>query len=217
MSIAYVILFTGLIAISMLTGQIHAQSQTPVTEIFVGTTFPRPSIDGQWQSQNREWAASIGYTLPIGVSPSINPSIRLMHDNATLYGLIDVPSDLKKSGTVVLKFYTNASSMIDDLTISFSANQTQLVWVNAPEPAASMIRQHTQAATSLSATIHSQSNHRVWEFSIQLYPFLIGNVLDGISMGLQVIVTDSTGNQASLVGADQVADMLLVANVECIC
>ena len=199
----------------MFTGQVHLQSQTPVAEIFVGTPLPRPKIDGQWQSQQLEWASSIGYTLPIGANPTINPSIRLMHDNTTLYGLIDVPSDLGKLGTVVLRFYTNASSMNQDLTISFLANQTQLMSVNASELVATMIRQHTSVATSLSATMHSQSKHRVWEFSIQLCPFLVRNVLDGTSMELQVTVTDSTGNQASLVGTDQVADMLFVANVEC--
>ena len=213
---AHAILITSLVVLSMLAGQVHMQSQTPVAEIFVGTILPRPTIDGQWQSQQGEWANAIGYPLPIGTNPTTNPSIRLMHDSTTLYGLIDVPSDLKELGTVVLRLYTNASAKIQNLTISFSANETQLVSVKSSEPVTNLILQRTRVATNLSVTIHSQSKHRVWEFSIQLYPFLVRSVLDGTSMGLQVTVTDSTGNQMSLVGTNQIADMLLVANVECV-
>jgi len=189
----------------------------PVVEIFVGTTFPRPSIDGLWQSQQLEWAGAIGYTLPIGADPMVSPSIRLMHDNTTLYGLIDVPPDLGGSGGVVLRFYTNATAAEENLTVSFSAGQPQLVLVNASEPVVGLIRQHARVATTLSATVHSQSKHRVWEFSIQLSPFLLRSVLDGTSMGFQVTVTDSTGNQFSLVGANQSVEMILTTTVECVC
>ena len=115
---AHAILITSLVVLSMFAGQVHLQSQAPVAEIFVGTILPRPTIDGQWESQQGEWANAIGYTLPIGRIPTTNPSIRLMHDNTTLYGLIDVPSDLKELGMVVLRLYTNASDMKQNLICS---------------------------------------------------------------------------------------------------
>ena len=174
-----------------------------------------PIIDGQWQGQRGEWGNAIEYTIPIGAQDAnSDPSIRLMHDNTTLYGLIDIPSELgTANGLVVLTFYTISSAMSQNVTVSFSTNQTNLVSVHVASPLANSILQHIRVATSLSATIHSQSKHRVWEFSIQLYPILVSNVLDGARLGLQVTVTDSKGNQVSLEGADQTAEMFFLTNV----
>jgi len=201
---------------SLFVGLVQSNAQAPGAEILVGTTAPMPIIDGQWESQRGEWGNTIEYTIPIGAQDAnSNPSLRLMHDNRTLYGLIDIPSNLGTNNPdlVVLTFYNISSSMSQNVTVSFSTNQTNLVSVHVASPLANSILPHIRVATSLSATIHSQSKHRVWEFSIQLCPFLVRNVLDGARLGFQVTVTDSTGTQLSLEDANQTVTIFFLANV----
>jgi len=213
--ISRVTLLLSLVVLSLFVGLVQSHAQATGAEILVGTAVPMPVIDGQWESQRGEWGNAIEYTIPIGAqNANSNPSIRLMHDNRTLYGLIDIPSDLgTNNGLVVLTFYTISSAMNQNATVSFSTNQTNLVSVHVTSPMANSILPHIRVATSLSTTVHSQSNHRVWEFSIQLYPFLVRNVLDGARLGFQVTLTDSTGNQVSLEDANQTAEMFFLENV----
>ncbi len=201
---------------SLFVGLVQSNAQAPGAEILVGTTAPMPIIDGQWEIQRGEWGNTIEYTIPIGAQDAnSNPSLRLMHDNRTLYGLIDIPSNLGTNNPdlVVLTFYNISSAMSQNVTVSFSTNQTNLVSVHVASPLAISILPHIRVATSLSATIHSQSKHRVWEFSIQLCPFLVRNVLDGARLGFQVTVTDSTGTQLSLEDANQTVTIFFLANV----
>ena len=216
MIVSRVILLSSLVVLSLFIGVVQSHAQSSGAEIYVGTAAPMPIIDGQWESQRGEWGNTIEYTLPIGAqNANSNPSIRMVHDNATLYGLIDIPSDLEtpnNHGLVVLTFF-NISAMNQNVTVSFSTNQTKLVSVHVTSPMASSILPHIRVATSFSTTIHSQSKHRVWEFSIQLCPFIGRKVLDGAHFGLQVTVTDSTGNVVSLEDANQTGEIFFLANV----
>jgi hypothetical protein len=188
-----------------------ARGQT-ATEFTVGTTTTTPSIDGQWQKG--EWDNAIEYKLVIGLQrPVTNPAfIRMVHDNSNLYGIIDVPSDngttyqLMNGDTIFglasLMFYYGAVLNPKNQTqaytyVQLAVNRTQVivgVICNAlcdPDS----ISAHSRGAASLSGTIHLNTKHRVWEFLIPMYPFIVKSPLNSNpKIGFDVMVSDSSGN-----------------------
>jgi hypothetical protein len=191
--------------------------------IFVGTTGTPPTIDGVWQQG--EWDNSIEYALSVSYRPvtavTNRPTIRLVHDSNTLYGIVDVPSDNGQNyinsdghdewGGVLLNFYYGSTLNFNNPPgtppfniVDLSTNQTRRVGIgvisNTNSTARQAIISHSTAATTLSTTTHSNATHRVWEFSIQLFPFIVRTPLSqsNASIGFGVSVFDSAGNQMLL-------------------
>jgi len=220
----WVVIFV-LIVISSPTSHVMAQTTTTsVSEIVVASTSSPPSIDGQWQQG--EWNSSVEYQLMLG-SQNLNgqphPYLRLTHDESKIYGWIDVPSDNGKFyvdskgvdnwGAVSLTFY-NGPGFISNHTIwvEIVTNQTQRVtaslftfsiwnWTKNPDI--------VSGATTLTTTVHSNVEHRVWEFSTRLRPYVTNSSLNGDLLGISfdITVQDSSGNSMYLVASRLPATM----------
>lgn len=184
----------------------------------------------------RRMEHTIEYNLTLGALSQVQnrPSIRLLHDNVTLYGLVDVPSDnggvftdssgRLSWGFVVLAFYyvpvLNLRNASQPFTFLFlNTNHTQLastyIWCRPCTPTTTAALQtHSSASTSLSATSSSSAEHRVWEFSVRLFPGITNSPLtvNASSIGFNVRVFDSAGNHMSLVGANQQAQLTFIEN-----
>jgi hypothetical protein len=221
------ILILALLTLSLIIIQAKGQS---APEIAVGTTTPKPTIDGQWQQG--EWDNAIEYTLSqASTGPAkVQSYFRMMHDSSNLYGIIDVPSDNGAqyinsngdltAGAALLAFYTGAFLNPSNLTqpftfFAFSVNQTtkratvSVMCRCRQDP--NIISSESQAATTLSITAHSSSPHRVWEFSIPIHPYVIEASLDtNPTLGFDLTAIDSSGNQLSLVNLNQHASITFI-------
>jgi len=219
-------MFMLLLVVSQVRGQ-------TVPEITVGTATVIPRIDGLWEPG--EWNDAIEYNLTVG-SPrqiTIPAYIRMVHDSRNLLGIVDVPTDNGTSyinangnrtwGAVLLSFYYGAFLNPSNGTQLFtffglSTNQTEIVSVSAfcrcvHGVDANMISSYAHAATTLSVTPHSSSKHRVWEFSVPIYPYVIIAPMDtNPEISFDVTVIDSSGNTISLVnGSTQHAILTFVS------
>ena len=227
------LLILELIIITLST--VSVKAQTTAIEVIVGTSSVKPSINGQWQQY--EWDDAAEYKLTVGSSEVVNrPYMRLKHDNDTLYGLVDVPSDNggyyvdSKSkinwGQVLLLFYYGAMFDFQNTTQAFttfqiSTNQTHLtnilVVCRCSDQYARLVSSHSSAALSLSSTIHYGMKHSVWEFSIQMYPYVLKNSLNSNSMnssiGFTVAVVDSFGHALLFVSPGQHSEMIFISTL----
>jgi hypothetical protein len=220
--------FMLLLVVSQVRGQ-------TVSEITVGTAAIIPRIDGQWEQG--EWDDAIEYTLTVFVgsptSVEIPAYIRMVHDSHNLFGIIDVPTDNGTAyvnangnrtwGAALLSFYYGAFLNPYNQTQLFTffalnTNQTEIANVSVyclcvHGVDANMISSDSHAATTLSVTPHSSSKHRVWEFSLPIYPYVITTSLDTNPMiSFDVTVIDSSGNHISLVnGSTQHASLTFVS------
>ncbi|HKM78035.1 MAG TPA: hypothetical protein VJZ03_03085 [Candidatus Bathyarchaeia archaeon] len=216
-----------ILAVLMLLMAITQVRGQTASEIVVGTTTVKPTIDGQWQ--HGEWDNAIEYELTQGSTGPIKvPSyFRMMHDADNLYGILDVPSDNGTqyinangdltAGGAFLAFYYGASLNPNNQTqifsfFEFGVNQTtERADVTVVSPESRLISSRSQVATVLSTTIHSSSLHRIWEFSIPIHPYVIEASLDtNQTMGFDLTVIDSSGNQLSLVSLNQHATITFV-------
>ena len=220
-----ILILTILVAIS--ASQARAQT---TTEITVGTTPTIPIIDGQWQ--RGEWDNAIEYKLVIGSPrPVTNPAfIRMIHDSSKLYGIIDVPSD---NGTIYqimngdtifglaylifyygavlnpankTQIYTYVELAVNRTHVTVAVNCNGLCDVNS-------IIAPSRGAASLSGTVHSSTKHRVWEFSIPMYPVVKTSLDSNPRIGFEVIVSDSSLNQLFLVTLNQHASLTFIATL----
>src|SRR5208337_4409790 len=169
-----------ILAVLMLLMAITQVRGQTASEIVVGTTTVKPTIDGQWQ--HGEWDNAIEYELTQGSTGPIKvPSyFRMMHDADNLYGILDVPSDNGTQyinanlglpvGTVLFFFYYGASLNPNNQTQTYTAfeltvNQTTKRANVAVECRCrqdpNTISSRSQVATALSTTIHSSSLHRI--------------------------------------------------------
>ena len=219
-----------MLAVLMLLMAITQVRGQTASEIVVGTTTVKPTIDGQWQQG--EWDNAIEYELTQGSTGPVKiPSyFRMMHDASNLYGILDVPSDNGAeyinangdltAGAALVAFYNGA--------LLNPSNQTQLftffaLGVNQTTKRATVsvmcrcrqdpnvISSESQVATALSTSTHSSSLHRIWEFSIPIHPYVIGASLDtNPTIGFDLTVIDSSGNQLSLVNLNQHATITFV-------
>jgi hypothetical protein len=226
-------LILELIVIIMLAVSVDARNNA--FEVIVGTATVKPSINGQWQQY--EWDDAAEYKLTVGSGDVINrPYIRLEHDNDTLYGLVDVPSDNGgfyvdsnsqiNWGQVLILFYYGARFDLQNTTQAFTAfqistNQTHLAHIRVvcrcSDQYARVVSSHSSAALSLSSTIHYAMKHIVWEFSIQMYPYVLNNTLNSDSLnstiGFTVAVVDSFGHAFLLTNLSEHAEMIFTSPV----
>jgi hypothetical protein len=195
-------LISVLILITLST--IPVKVQPTAIEVIVGTATVKPSINGQWQQY--EWDDAAEYKLTIGSSKVVNrPYMRVEHDNDTLYGLVDVPSDNGgyyvdsnskiNWGQVLLLFYCGTMFDLQNTTQPFTAfqisiNQTHLAYIRVAcrcsDQNARVVSSHSNAALSLSSTIYYGLKHSVWEFSIQMHPYVLKNSLISDSMNSSI-------------------------------
>ena len=219
----------GLLILLALT-RVNAQTAIEVT---VGVATVRPDIDGLWQQG--EWQNAINYKVLLGsTGPAKTPAyFSMMHDDSTLYGIFDVPSDNgaapAATGTItdflLLVFYYGE-------LLNPTVNQTQLVWefalsinqtTNQAEVAVqcrcpgedpNAIVAHSKVAASLSTTEQSSARHRVWEFSIPMNPYVIKSSLaTDPTIGFAVKVVDSSGNALFFVNANQHVTLAFVSTL----
>ena len=213
---------------------INVQGQpAPIIPFVANATNQPPTINGQWEPG--EWDNAVAYNVTLGYHATPYPTIRLQHDNATLYGLVDVPTDTggtyvdngqKSWGWVTLTFYYGhvfsvALTNNPFLWLFLDTNQTGLGstnWFISAGTNTSLAKRfilawkHSAASTSITTTSLSMVKHRIWEFSIQLYPYLVLEPLNqnGTSIGFNVLVADSGGNQMKLVANDQPGRLVCV-------
>lgn len=220
-------LILAVLMLSLIITQVRGQT---APEIIVGTTTIKPTIDGQWQQG--EWDNAIEYELSQGsTGPVKSPSyFRMMHDADNLYGIIDVPSDNGTQytnpsirlpiGTVRLDFYYGAfldpnnqtqSYTFFELIVNQTSNRANVAVLCRCRQDPNIIASESQVATALSTTVHSSSLHRIWEFSLPIHPYVIEASLDtNPTIGFDLTVIDSSGNQLSLVNLNQHASMMFV-------
>ena len=226
------LLILELIIITLST--VSVKAQTTAIQVIVGTASVKPSINGQWQQY--EWDDAAEYKLTVGSSEVVNrPYVRLEHDNDTLYGLVDVPSDNGgyyadsnsniNWGEVLLFFYYGARFDFQNTTQAFtvfqiSTNDTHLAYIRVvcrcSDQYARIVSSHSSAALSLSSTIHYPMKHIVWEFSIQMYPYVLKNSLNsGInaSIGFTVAVVDSFGHAMLFASLSQHSEMIFISTL----
>lgn len=219
-----------ILAVLMLLMTITQVRGQTAPEIVVGTMTVKPTIDGQWQPG--EWYNAIEYELIQGSTGPVKiPGyFRMMHDTDNLYGIIDVPSDNGTeyintngdlmAGGALLAFYYGAVLDPNNLTqpytfFTLNVNQTTKRAYVAVECRCrqdpNIIASESQVATALSTTPHSSSMHRIWEFSLPIHPYVIEASLDSNStIGFDLIVIDSSGNQLFLVNLNQHAGITFV-------
>jgi hypothetical protein len=206
---------------------VSVQAQTVQTTVTVGIVTRQPSIDGVWERGEWDNAVSYNVTAEATSHAETSSTIRLLHDNTTLYGLIDVPSDSGSShsdsnghvnwGSVMLTFQDLANASQPFTWISLLTNYKQVASVGlvcqCSTQLASVIKLHIKAATGLTTTSFSNATHRIWEFSAQLYPYIATSQLtqDVSSIGFNVQVSDSAGNQMSLLSTSQLAQLSFAA------
>jgi len=227
------LLLSVLIIITLST--VPVKAQTTAIEVIVGMSSVKPSINGQWQQY--EWDDAAEYKLAVGSSEVVNrPYMRLEHDDDTLYGLVDVPSDNGgyyvdsnskiNWGQVLLLFYYGAMFDLRNTTQAFTAvqistNQTHLAYTRVvcrcSDQYARVVSSHSSAALSLSSTIDYGMKHSVWEFSIQMYPYVLRNSLNSNSMnssiGFTVAVVDSFGHALLFVSPGQYSEMTFISTL----
>jgi len=215
---AIIILVIFMISLS----QVRAQSSS--IEFVVGTYKVPPSIDGKWQTG--EWDNSNEYDFAEGSGNG--PYIRMTHDTSNLYGIVDMPSDDGGSyvdaygnsyfGGVELVFYFGSvlnprNSTQSAYYFAFNTNRTQVVNVGmqcfvCPNIDPYVVEKNAKGATSLEETVHSSTMHRVWEFSVPLYPYVVKNRLENSgSIGFNVRAFDSSGDQLFLASLTQQATL----------
>jgi len=212
------VLILVIIMLTLVTNQVKAQSTTSLLQIDVGSTSSPPIVDGQWQQG--EWVDTIEYELMFG-SPQVTPrpTLRLVHDITTLYGIIDVPSDNgttshaisasnpgRTFGGVIIDMWTKT----DEIGWRFETNRTLHPYLftgsvlsTLPANVRATISSHTFIATGILGTVHSAAAHRVWEFSLPLSPYAIKGSLDDYNSTIQlgVFLKDSIGNLMQLTSA----------------
>jgi len=213
---------------------VPAKAQANMIEIIVGSAIVKPSINGEWQQY--EWDDAAEYKLTVGSSGVVNrPYIRLEHDNDTLYGLVDVPSDdggyyvdsdsTTHWGQVVLIFYHGTRFDLHNTTQDFTAfqistNQTHLAYVRVVcrcnDQYARMISSHSTAALSGSSTIHYGMKHSVWEFAIRMYPYVMNESLNNTPnprIGFTIAIVDSFGHSFLFANSTQSSEMSFIPTV----
>ena len=219
-------LMLSLIVFSFSIALVNVQAQsTPIIPFIANATNQPPTINGQWEPA--EWENAVTYNLTVGASQvTERPSIRLLHDNATLYGLIDVPSQKSKIGGDVLLFFyygiVRSTTLTQTRWDCFLQNQTGysptgIGWSPANSSMranAFLAQKHFKAYANLASTELSKTKHRIWEFSIQLFPYFILNPLteNSTTIGFNVVVNDGTGtaNLMYLVGMSQPGRLIFV-------
>jgi hypothetical protein len=167
---------------------------------------------------------AVEYNLATGSTKvSTPPTIRLLHDSIALYGLIDVPSDNGGSytdsmghvnyGSVTLTFANLANTTHPYTWVSLQSDYKQTATLGvvcqcSPHQAA-ITRTHARAASSLTSTNSSSAPHRIWEFSLQMSPGITSTPLtsNSTNLGFNAQVTDSAGNQISLVNSNDLAQL----------
>ena len=210
---------------------IPVKAQANVIEVIVGSATVKPSINGEWQQY--EWDDAAEYKLTLGSSGVINrPYMRLEHDNDTLYGLVDVPSDdggyyvdsnsTIHWGQVVLLFYHGAIFDLHNTTQEFTAfqistNQTHLAYVRVVcrcnDQYAHMVASHSTAALSGSTTVHYGMKHSVWEFAIRMYPYVMNESLNSTpnpKIGFTIAIVDSYGHSFLFANTSQSSEMSFI-------
>jgi hypothetical protein len=208
----------------------EVRAATNPTQFIVGTTTTTPKIDGQWQSG--EWDSANEYKLTISFPKPVAypPYIRMTHDSANLYGLIDVPSDdgsnyidangVASWGAVLLEFYYGSVLDPNNQTQLYSffelnTDQTNIVTVGVncrcPGMDANVISSHSLGATTISSTPHFSTKHRVWEFAVPMYPYVVKKSLDtNPSIGFYPIVRDSSEIQSFFVLQNKHSSLMFV-------
>jgi hypothetical protein len=199
-----------------------ASSQTISTttssgvHIVAGVAVVKPRIDGVWQKG--EWDDANEYrfsTVTYEVNGMSEAYVRCKHDNASLYCLIDVPSDSGATYTRGGQNYTGDAAFsfdrdmdglnqIDPADLGFDitaiGNKTLLSFI-FNEPAWSSQVNVTQ---QLGGSPHSNNSHKVYEISMPLGPLLQYNKnaqSDNLpAVNLDLTVTDSYGNRMDLSG-----------------
>ncbi len=199
-----------------------ASSQTISTttssgvHIVVGVAVVKPSIDGVWEKG--EWDDANEYRFS-SVTYEVNgigeAYVRCKHDNASLYCLVDVPSDSGATYTRGGQNYTGDAAFsfdrdmdglnrIDPADLAFditaSGNKTLLSFIYN-EPAWSS---QVNAAQQLGVSPHSSNRHRVYEISMPLEPLLQYNKTSQPenlpAVNLDLSVTDGYGNRLDVSG-----------------
>jgi len=209
----------------------------PMIPFIANPTNQPPTINGQWEPE--EWGNAMVYNLTVGaynVRP--RPTVRLLHDNASLYGLVDVPSDNGGTyvgssgkpdwGFVSLTFYYGTvypggptPSKAPWFWFIIDTNQTRLARTSIvyyPSSNSTIVNEgiltwkHSSASTSLTTTSLSKEKHRIWEFSVQVFPYIVHRPLtqNGTNIGFDVDVWDSGGNAMEFVGASQPGRLFFV-------
>jgi hypothetical protein len=176
-----------------------------------GLAIVKPTIDGVWQPG--EWDDANEYRFSsvfYYVNGMGEAYVRCKHDNASLYWLIDVPSDSGATYTTGGQNYTgNAAFSFDrdmkamnrtdpaDLgfDITASGNSTLLTFIfNKPA-----WYSQVNATQQLGGSPHSSKLHRVYEISMPLAPLLQYNKTaqpDNLpAVDLDLTVTDGYGNK----------------------
>ena len=79
------------------------------------------------------------------------------------------------------------------------------------------VSSHSGAAVSLSNTIHYAMKHSVWEFAIQMYPYVLKNSLNSNSMnssiGFTFAVVDSFGHTMLFPSLGQHSEMIFISTL----
>ena len=229
-----------LVLIVFSTFLVNVGAQSTTIPFIAGTTNQPPSINGQWEPG--EWDNAAVYNITIG-APQVKPrpTVRLLHDNATLYGLVDVPSDTGGTyvdssgkpewGMVTLYFWYGpifswptpaTSSSPPWFWFIVETNQTGLASTNTEWYPSSnrtihdegyLLYKHSSASTSLTTTSLSKTKHRIWEFSVQVFPYVVHQTLtqNGTNIGFNVQVWDSSGNLMEFVAVSQPGRLFFVA------
>jgi hypothetical protein len=189
-----------------------ANSQLTGVHIVASTAVVKPSIDGLWQTGEWDDANEYQYSYAyFQVNLSAEAYVRCKHDNASLYWLIDVPSDngsvyvkgeQKWTGTAAFSFDTDMDgiSQIDPADLGFvtttSGNGTSLNFLYNKPTWSSQIN----AAQQLGVSPHSSKLHRVYEISMPFESLLQYNArVDNLpAIYVDLTVTDSYGNGLDL-------------------
>ena len=206
------ILTVVILLFSLVLANVWAQATTTIA---VNTAATTPSIDGRWQVDEWSGARVANLTLESNATVGSSPTLRLLHDNTTLYGLVDVPSDNGGTfadpighavyGSLTLTFSNLANMSQSPVWITVQTNHWEIAKVSVicqcSPTLVAWIKSHTNAATSLVPTESSNTQHRIWEFSLRLYPSLTAKPLtqDEPFIGFNAQGSDSKGNEFSLV------------------
>jgi hypothetical protein len=191
--------------------------------LVAGLAVVKPTIDGAWRASEwddaNEYYFSYVYSTVYGIAIAY---LRCKHDDASLYWLVDVPSDSGSAYTSEGKNYTgNLAIFLDlnmdglstsdkadpELIISSFVNETAISY-SANEPSWSS---QIKAAQKLSSSPHESRPHRIYEISTPLQPLLqygehnSQDDLPAISVALSV--RDSFGNGLGLVGPPYLSEL----------
>ena len=125
---------------------------------------------------------------------------------------------------MLLLFYYGATFDFQNTTQAFTAfqistNGTQLAYIRVvcrcSDHYARLVSSHSRLALSLSSTIHYPMKHSVWEFSIQMYPYVLKNSLNSnsTSIGFTVAVVDSFGHAMLFASPNQHSEMTFISTL----